>query len=106
MNDRKFPDRFIWGAATASYQIEGAYKDDERGETIWDRYASIPGNVLNGDDGKIACDHYHKYKEDVRLMKELGIQAYRFSIAWSRILPHGKGEKNQKGIEFYEVHYN
>lgn len=101
MYSKKFPDNFTWGVATASYQIEGAYNEDGRGETIWDRFSSIPGNVLNGDDGKVACDHYHRYKEDVKLMKELGVKAYRFSIAWSRILPRGKGEVNQKGIDFY-----
>lgn len=98
---RKFPEGFKWGVATASYQIEGAYNEDGRGETIWDRYCAVPGNVLNGDDGKIACDHYHRYKEDVKLMKSMGIQAYRFSIAWSRILPKGYGEVNSKGLEFY-----
>lgn len=101
MEKRRFPDGFSWGVATASYQIEGAYNEDGRGETIWDRYCSVPGNVLNGDDGKVACDHYHRYEEDVELMKSMGIQAYRFSIAWSRILPKGYGEINQKGIDFY-----
>ena len=98
---RHFPEGFVWGAATASYQIEGAWDEDGRGETIWDRYCSIPGNILDGDDGKTACDHYHRYKEDVALMKQMGIKAYRFSIAWSRILPKGYGEINQKGLDFY-----
>lgn len=102
MEKRRFPDDFAWGVATAAYQIEGAYDEDGRGETIWDRYCSIPGNVCNGDDGKVACDHYHRYEEDVDLMKSMGIKAYRFSIAWSRILPEGKGEVNQKGLDFYE----
>ena len=101
MEQKKFPQGFAWGVATASYQIEGAWNEDGRGETIWDRYCSIPGNVLNGDDGKIACDHYHRYKEDVRLMKKMGVKAYRFSIAWSRILPDGYGKINQKGLDFY-----
>lgn len=101
MEKRRFPEGFAWGVATASYQIEGAYDEDGRGETIWDRYCSIPGNVLNGDDGKIACDHYHRYEEDVELMKSMGIKAYRFSIAWARILPQGRGEVNQKGLDFY-----
>ena len=101
MEQKKFPQGFAWGVATASYQIEGAWDEDGRGETIWDRYCSIPGNVLNGDDGKIACDHYHRYKEDVRLMKKMGVKAYRFSIAWSRILPDGYGKVNQKGLDFY-----
>lgn len=102
MKKKQFPEGFAWGVATASYQIEGAYDEDGRGETIWDRYCAIPGNVLNGDDGKVACDHYHRYKEDVQLMKSMGIQAYRFSIAWSRILPKGYGEVNEKGIQFYD----
>jgi len=101
MEQRQFPEGFAWGAATASYQIEGAWDEDGRGETIWDRYCQVPGNVLNGDDGKIACDHYHRYKEDVALMKRMGIKAYRFSIAWSRIFPKGYGEVNEKGLEFY-----
>lgn len=97
----KFPKDFIWGAATAAYQIEGAYDEDGRGETIWDRYCKTPGNVLDMDNGNIACDHYHRYKEDVKLMKDMGIKAYRFSVAWSRIIPKGKGEVNQKGLDFY-----
>lgn len=101
MEKRMFPKGFTWGVATASYQIEGAYNEDGRGETIWDRFCSVPGNVLNGADGKVACDHYHRYAEDVKLMKSMGIQAYRFSIAWSRILPNGYGEVNQKGIDFF-----
>lgn len=99
--EKKFPENFVWGAATASYQIEGAWNEGGRGETIWDRYCSIPGNIKNGDDGKVACDHYHRYKEDVALMKKMGLQAYRFSIAWSRILPNGRGEVNQEGLKFY-----
>ena len=89
------------GWQTASHQIEGAWDEDGRGETIGDRYCSIPGNIQDGDDGKTACDHYHRYKEDVALMKQMGIRAYRFSIAWSRILPKGYGEVNQKGLDFY-----
>jgi beta-galactosidase len=100
-NKNKFLDDFVWGAATASYQIEGAYDEGGRGETIWDRFCTIPGNILNGDDGKIACDHYHRYQEDIDLMKSMGLKAYRFSIAWSRILPDGKGEINQEGLNFY-----
>lgn len=102
MSEKKFPESFVWGVATASYQIEGAWDEDGRGETIWDRYCSVPGNVLNGDNGNTACDHYHRYREDVALMKRMGIRAYRFSIAWSRILPEGQGRVNQKGLEFYD----
>ncbi|MFZ5986753.1 MAG: GH1 family beta-glucosidase [Bacillota bacterium] len=97
-----FPDNFIWGTATASYQIEGAVKEDGRGESIWDRFSHIPGKILNGDNGDIACDHYHRYKQDVKLMKEMGTNGYRFSIAWSRIFPEGKGQVNQKGMDFYQ----
>lgn len=101
MEKRQFPEGFTWGVATASYQIEGAYDEDGRGETIWDRFCAVPGNVQNGDDGKVACDHYHRYAEDVDLMKRMGMKAYRFSIAWSRILPKGYGEVNEKGVAFY-----
>ncbi len=101
MTYKKFPANFTWGAATASYQIEGAYNEDGRGESIWDRFCSVPGNVLYGDTGNIACDHYHRYKDDVKLMQDIGLQAYRFSIAWSRILPAGTGKINQAGLAFY-----
>ena len=102
MSEKKFPEGFIWGSATASYQIEGAAKEDGRGESIWDRYCAVPGNVLGGDTGDVACDHYHRYKEDVALMKKMGLKAYRFSIAWPRVLPTGRGAVNEKGMAFYE----
>ena len=98
-----FPDNFIWGVATASYQIEGAVNQDGRGESIWDRVSHTPGKVLNGDTGDIACDHYNRYKQDVQLMKELGIRGYRFSIAWPRIYPQGRRQVNRKGIDFYNA---
>lgn len=98
-----FPKDFIWGAATASYQIEGAANEDDRGETIWDRFSHTPGKVHNGDTGDRACDHYHRFREDIKIMKELGFKGYRFSIAWSRIYPEGKGKINQKGIDFYNA---
>ncbi len=101
MAELNFPKGFIWGTATASYQIEGAVNEDGRGKTIWDRFSHTPGKIENGDTGDIACDHYHRYREDTAMMKELGLNAYRFSIAWSRILPEGKGQVNQKGIDFY-----
>jgi len=97
----QFPKDFKWGAATASYQIEGAYQEDGRGLSIWDTFSHTPGNVLNGDTGDIACDSYHRYEEDILLMKELGIDVYRFSVAWPRIFPNGTGEINQKGLDFY-----
>lgn len=97
-----FPKDFIWGSATASYQVEGAVNQDGRGESIWDRFSHTPGKVLNGDTGDVACDHYNRYREDVQLMKELGLKGYRFSVAWPRIYPHGKGQVNQKGLDFYD----
>ena len=98
----QFPENFLWGVATASYQIEGAATEDGRGESIWDRFCATPGNVLNGDSGLVACDHYHRYREDVALMRELGVKAYRFSIAWPRILPDGRGQVNPAGLDFYD----
>ncbi len=98
----QFPASFRWGAATASYQIEGAVHEDGRGESIWDRFCSTPGKIHNNESGAIACDHYHRYQEDIQLMRELGLQAYRFSIAWSRILPTGRGRVNAAGLDFYE----
>jgi len=98
---KTFPKGFVWGAATASYQIEGAWDEDGKGENIWDRFSHAPGNVDNGDTGDVACDHYHRWPEDVALMKAMGLKAYRFSIAWARILPAGRGVVNQTGIDFY-----
>jgi beta-glucosidase len=96
-----FPQDFVWGAATSSYQIEGATGEDGRGESIWDRFARIPGKVLDGSNGDMACDHYHRFPEDVRLMRSLGLRAYRFSIAWPRIQPTGRGKPNPRGLDFY-----
>jgi len=96
-----FPENFVWGAATASYQIEGAWNENGKGESIWDRFSHTPGKVENGDTGDVACDHYHRWREDIILMKEIGLKAYRFSISWPRILPSGRGEVNQAGIDFY-----
>lgn len=101
MTAYKFPENFIWGAATASYQIEGAVFEDGRKSSIWDTFSHTKGNVFNGDTGDTACDHYHIYKDDIKLIKELGLKAYRFSIAWSRIFPDGYGEPNEKGMQFY-----
>ncbi len=97
-----FPPDFFWGAATAAYQIEGAVREDGRGESIWDRFAATPGRIANGDHGGIACDSYHRYPEDIRLMRELGLNAYRFSIAWPRIFPDGRGRPNPAGLDFYD----
>jgi beta-glucosidase len=98
---KKFPEDFIWGTATSSYQIEGAADADGKGPSIWDSFCTIPGKIAQGETGKIACDHYHKFKEDIQLMKDMGVKAYRFSIAWARILPTGNGDVNEKGIQFY-----
>jgi len=103
MNNRgySFPKDFLWGAATASYQIEGAWNEDGKGESIWDRFCHTPGMVENGNTGDVACDHYHRWREDVELMKVIGLKAYRFSIGWPRILPAGRGEIAKVGLEFY-----
>ena len=97
-----FPKNFMWGSAAASYQIEGAYNEDGKGLNIWDVYSHMPGNVAYNETGDIACDHYHRYKEDVALMKKMGMKNYRFSISWSRVMPHGIGEVNEKGLQFYK----
>jgi beta-glucosidase len=97
-----FPSDFVWGAATAAYQIEGAVHEDGRGESIWDRFAHTPGRIVGGDTGDVACDHYHRYRDDVALMAELGLDAYRFSVAWPRVMPTGRGPVNEAGLDFYE----
>jgi len=97
-----FPDDFIWGAATASYQIEGAAREDGRGPSIWDTFSRTPGRVYAGHTGDIACDHYHRYADDVALMADLGLASYRFSVAWPRIQPDGSGPVNLKGLDFYD----
>ncbi|MGB7817490.1 MAG: GH1 family beta-glucosidase [Ornithinibacter sp.] len=99
--DRTLPDTFLWGAATASYQIEGAVIEDGRSPSIWDTFSRTPGKVANGDTGDVACDHYHRMPEDVALMRDLGLDAYRFSIAWPRIVPGGTGAVNGAGLDFY-----
>jgi beta-glucosidase len=98
---RRFPDGFLWGTATAAYQVEGAWNEDGKGESIWDRFAHTPGKIKNDDTGDVADDHYHRYKEDVQLMKALGSNAYRFSISWPRVFPDGTGAPNPKGLDFY-----
>jgi beta-glucosidase len=101
MTTIQFPDNFLWGTATASYQIEGAWDEDGKGESIWDRFSHTPRKIKHGDTGDVACDHYHRYADDVRLMADLGMKAYRFSIGWPRILPAGRGAVNPKGLDFY-----
>jgi len=102
MSNQTFPEGFVWGAATSAYQIEGSPLADGAGRSIWQRFDRIPGRMTNGDTGDVACDHYNRYAADVAIMKELELQAYRFSISWSRVLPDGCGRVNQKGIEFYQ----
>jgi beta-glucosidase len=97
-----FPPGFVWGVATASYQIEGAARVGGRGESIWDRFSHTPGNIANGDTGDVACDHYHRYPEDVAIIAGLGLDAYRFSVAWPRVVPDGTGEVNHEGLDFYD----
>src|SRR5262245_8577834 len=98
---RTFPKDFYWGVATSSYQIEGAWNEDGKGLSIWDTYTHAPGHIKNNDTGDVANDHYHRYKEDVALMRDIGATSYRFSIAWPRIFPEGSGQPNSKGIDFY-----
>ncbi|MCL2661662.1 MAG: GH1 family beta-glucosidase, partial [Acidobacteriaceae bacterium] len=98
---RLFPSGFLWGSATASYQVEGAVNEDGRGPSIWDTFTHTPGKIKNGDTGDVANDHYHRYKEDIALMRNLGLKTYRFSIAWPRVFPQGTGAPNPKGLDFY-----
>jgi beta-glucosidase len=98
----RFPDSFLWGAATSAYQIEGSPLADGAGPSIWHRFAHTPGNTEGGETGDVACDHYRRYASDVALMKELGLDAYRFSIAWGRVVPEGAGRVNEAGLDFYE----
>jgi beta-glucosidase len=97
----EFPKDFVWGAATAAYQIEGAVREDGRGESIWDRFSHTPGMTANGDTGDVACDHYHLWRKDLDNMKAIGLMGYRFSIAWPRVFPSGRGGLNRKGLDFY-----
>lgn len=98
----KFPDHFLWGVASAAYQVEGAWATDGKGESIWDRFAHTPGKIANGDTGDTACDHYYRWVEDIRFMEILGLKAYRFSISWPRVLPAGRGAANPRGLDFYD----
>jgi beta-glucosidase len=102
MDKLTFPKDFIWGVATSAYQIEGAWNEDGRGLSIWDTFSHTPGRVINNENGDVAADHYHRWKEDIALMSELGVKAYRFSTAWPRILPDGTGRVNKKGLDFYD----
>jgi beta-glucosidase len=97
----QFPPGFLWGAATAAYQVEGAWREDGRGESIWDRFAHTPGRIRNDDNGNVACDSYHRYAEDIALLRELNLGSYRYSIAWPRIQPSGRGAVNTRGLDYY-----
>ncbi len=99
---RRFPPGFLWGTATAAYQIEGGWDEDGKGESIWDRFCRIPEAIEDGGSGEVTCDHYHRMPEDVALMASLGLNAYRFSVSWSRVLPEGTGAVNEAGIAFYD----
>lgn len=98
---RSFPENFYWGTATSAYQIEGAVDEDGRGRSIWDTFSHTPGKTFRGETGDVACDHYHRYAEDVSLMRELCLNAYRFSVSWPRVLPEGRGQPNRAGLDFY-----
>src|SRR5579862_1886035 len=100
---RTFPAGFAWGASTAAYQIEGAVHEDGRGTSIWDTFSHTPGRVRGGDTGDIACDFYHRYADDLDLLSAIGMNAFRFSIAWPRVQPNGRGAVNQPGIDFYRT---
>ena len=97
-----FPSGFVWGVATSAFQVEGAHDVDGRGPSIWDTYADQPGLIEDGSNAQVACDHYHRYAEDVRLMQSLGVGAYRFSIAWPRVFPTGGWAVNVAGLDFYD----
>ena len=103
MSRRIFPKGFFWGVATSAYQIEGAATEGGRGESVWDRFARTPGKITDGSDGAIACDHYHRWQDDVLLLKQLGLNAYRFSVGWSRVMPRGRGVPNSASLDFYEA---
>ena len=95
-----FSRDFLWGAASAAHQVEGAYNEDGKGLGIWDALTQEPGHVAHGENGNVSCDHYHRMKEDVALMKELGLKSYRFSVSWPRVMPEGTGRVNEKGLQF------
>ena len=98
----QFPDQFVWGAATAAYQVEGAAFEEGKGDSIWDVFSHVPGNTEDDATGDVACDQYHRYPDDIKLMQEIGLQAYRFSISWPRIYPQGTGAINAKGLDHYD----
>src|SRR6187402_2615250 len=98
----RFPPGFLFGVASSAYQIEGAANEDGRGPSIWDTFSHTPGRTHNGETGDVACDHYHRWREDIALMREMGVGSYRFSISWPRVLPEGSGAVNEPGLDFYD----
>ena len=103
MNQTPFPAGFVWGVATSAQQIEGGRYEGGRGESIWDRFATQPGRIADGSTPDVTCDHFHRWREDIALMRSLGLTGYRFSIAWPRIFPAGRGPLNQAGLDFYDA---
>lgn len=101
-NSDNFPENFLWGAASAAYQIEGAWNEDGKGPSVWDSFSKLEGKTFEGTNGDVAVNHYHLYKEDVKLMADMGLKAYRFSVSWSRVIPDGDGEVNEAGLNFYD----
>ena len=97
-----FPHGFLWGTATAAYQVEGAWAEDGKGESIWDRFAHTPGKIRNQDTGDVACDSYHLYRDDIALLQALNVKSYRFSISWPRVMPTGTGATNAAGLDYYK----
>jgi beta-glucosidase len=102
MPDLLFPEGFLWGVSSSAYQIEGAWNEDGKGPSIWDWFSHLPGKTARGENGDTACDHYHRWKEDLNLLRELGVGAYRFSVSWSRVIPAGTGKVNPAGLDFYD----
>ena len=100
-NKNAFPKDFLWGSASAAYQVEGAWNEDGKGPSIWDEFVKVPGTTFKNTNGDVAVDHYHRVEEDIRLMAEMGLKTYRFSIAWARIFPTSMDEVNQMGLDFY-----
>src|SRR5690349_7173029 len=99
---KALPPGFVWGVSTSSYQIEGAARSDGRGPSVWDGFCRVTGRIANGDTGDQACDHYNRYTEDIALMRQIGVGAYRFSVSWPRVLPTGRGAANEAGLAFYD----
>ena len=102
MDDLHFPDGFLWGVSSSAYQIEGAWNEDGKGPSIWDWFSHLPGKTARGENGDTACDHYHRWKEDLDLLRALGVGAYRFSVSWPRVIPEGRGAVHPAGLDFYD----